>query len=301
MSLKWLTAIRGGVPKPASIALGLVPVALLLLVWWLMTAGPVEKRAIAPNILPSPVEVVRSIPDLVRSDTPPATTTQGAEADFRPGRNLPYHTWVSFRRVLMGYLLALAIVAPLGILMGSLGSVRATLTPVTTASGYIPIATLVPLTMSWFGIGEKQKVIFLALAFGIYLLPLIVNSIAAVPDVYLRTAYTLGASRLQIIGRVLIPVALPDIWQGMRLAFGVGWTYLVLAEVIVLEDGLGVLVAQSQRRGPREHIYLVILVITLIAWLADLIWVRVGEAIRYRHRILHRLSTSSITAPGYSA
>ena len=62
----------------------------------------------------------------------------------------------------------------------------------------------------------------------------------------------------------------------LTLAFGVGWTYLVLAEVVVLERGLGSLVAIAQRRGPREHIYLVILIITLIAWTADLLWARVG-------------------------
>ncbi len=75
---------------------------------------------------------------------------------------------------------------------------------------------------------------------------------------------------------MLIPIALPDIWHGMRLAFGVGWTYLVLAEVVVLERGLGSLVAISQRQGPREHIYLVILIITIVAWIADLAWVQVG-------------------------
>jgi len=174
-------------------------------------------------------------------------------------------------------MLALIIVLPLGVLMGSFGSVGAIFTPIATASGYIPIATLVPLTMSWFGIDELQKIMFLAMAFGIYLLPLVVNAIAAVPDIYLRTSYTLGASRLNAIRYVLVPIALPDIWHAMRLAFGVGWTYIVLAEVVVMVDGLGFLIQNSFRRGPREHIYLVILVITLIAWVADLGWVKLGK------------------------
>jgi ABC-type nitrate/sulfonate/bicarbonate transport system permease component len=88
----------------------------------------------------------------------------------------------------------------------------------------------------------------------------------------------LGASRWQVISRVLIPIALPDLWHAMRLAFGVGWTYIVLAEVVVMVDGLGFLIQNSFRRGPREHIYLVILAITLIAWIADLTWVRMGRA-----------------------
>jgi len=175
--------------------------------------------------------------------------------------------------------LSLTLVLPLGILMASFRSVGATFSPVATASGYIPIATLVPLTMSWFGIDELQKIMFLAMAFGIYLLPLVVKAIENVPDIYLRTSYTLGTTRLQVIYRVLIPIALPDLWHAMRLAFGVGWTYIVLAEVVVMVDGLGFLIQNSFRRGPREHIYLVILAITLIAWIADLAWERLGRAL----------------------
>src|SRR6058998_3617519 len=163
------------------------------------------------------------------------------------------------------------------ILMGALGSVRSTFEPLVTASGYIPIATLVPLTMSWFGTDELQKVVFLAMAFGIFLLPMVINAIDSVPEVYLRTSYTLGANRRQAILRVLIPIALPDIWHRMRLAFGVGWTYLVLAEVVVKNGGLGDLIDTARRRALSGRVYLVIVVITLIAWVADLGWERAGR------------------------
>jgi NitT/TauT family transport system permease protein len=201
---------------------------------------------------------VRSVPELFR-------------------RDLFSNTAISLRRVGLGYALALAVSLPLGVLMGAFGSARATLSPVVTAGGYIPIATLVPLTLSWFGTGEKQKVVFLAMAFAIYLLPLIARAIGNVPDVFVKTSRTLGARTHQVVLKVLVPVAAPDIWHAMRLAFGVGWTYLVLAEVVVLESGLGYLTQISFRRGPREHIYLVIVVITLIAWAADLVWERLGR------------------------
>jgi NitT/TauT family transport system permease protein len=251
--------IRSQVPRWASIGLGALPIVVIFLLWWIFTSGAPEERRIAPTILPSPVEVAQSIPELITS------------------RDLLHHVWASVRRVGLSFILALAIVLPIGILMGSFGGVSAVFTPVSTASGYIPIATLVPLTMSWFGIDELQKIMFLAMAFGIYLLPLVVNAIESVPDIYLRTSYTLGATRLDVIRHVLIPIALPDLWHAMRLAFGVGWTYIVLAEVVVMVDGLGFLIQNSFRRGPREHIYLVILVITLIAWAADLAWERLGR------------------------
>lgn len=244
--------------------LGAIPILAILGLWWLFTRGAVEERRISPTILPSPAEVAASVPELL--------ATEDTE-----GRNLFRHVGLSIRRVGIGYLVALAVALPLGIIMGTFGSARAMFDPVMTASGYIPIATLVPLTMSWFGTGEEQKVMFLAMAFAIYLLPLVVRAVESVPDVFLRTAYTLGTSRLQTVARVLVPIALPDLWHAMRLAFGVGWTYLVLAEVIVLTGGLGNMIEVARRRGPREHIYLAIAVITLIAWIADILWSRLGN------------------------
>jgi ABC-type nitrate/sulfonate/bicarbonate transport system permease component len=260
---KWFLEIRGQVPSGVSILLGLVPLAFLVLLWWQLTQGIPEERMIGPTILPSPTEVVRSLGDLLGSSD-------------QDNRTLFDHIGLSLRRVALGFLLGLAVALPIGILMGSFGSARSTMAPLVTASGYIPIATLVPLTMSWFGLDESQKVVFLAMAFSIFLLPMVVRAIDAVPDVYLRTAYTLGATHWHIIRRVLVPVALPDIWHSMRLAFGIGWSYLVLAEVVVKTGGLGDLIDTARRRAMSGRVYLVIVIITIIAWIADLLWVRVG-------------------------
>jgi NitT/TauT family transport system permease protein len=267
---KWLFEIRGRVPRTATLLLGLVPIAALVLVWWLLTRGIPEERVLGPTILPSPAEVGSSLNDLLTT----------ADSD---SRTLFDHIGISLRRVGLGFIVALAVVLPLGILMGAFGSARSTFDPAVTASGYIPIATLVPLTMSWFGLDEMQKVVFLAMAFGIYLLPLVISAIDAVSDVYLRTAYTLGASRWQVIRRVLVPVALPEIWHSMRLAFGIGWTYLVLAEVVVKAGGLGDVIDTARRRAMSGRVYLVIVIITLIAWIADILWVRTG-AILFPYR-----------------
>ncbi len=260
---KWFSEIRGQVPAAISLLLGAIPLVALLLAWWMLTHGIPEERILGPTILPSPSEVGESLSELLRSDG--------------DNRSLLEHIGLSLRRVAFGYLLGLAIVLPIGILMGSFGSMRSTMSPVVTASGYIPIATLVPLTMSWFGLDETQKVVFLAMAFGIFLLPMIVKAIDAVPDVYLRTSCTLGASRWHVIRRVLVPVALPDIWHSMRLAFGIGWSYLVLAEVVVKTGGLGDLIDTARRRAMSGRVYLVIVIITVIAWIADLVWARLGH------------------------
>ena len=142
-----------------------------------------------------------------------------------------------------------------------------------------------PLTLSLFGTGEKQKIAFLALAFVIYLLPLIVQAVDNVDDVYLKTAYTLGANTMQTVRKVLLAVSWPDIYQSLRLGFGIGWSYIILAEMVDIGRGLGGIIIISQRRGPREHIYLVLLVIVVMAFLTDKLWASVGKMLfPYRER-----------------
>jgi len=252
--------IREPLPFWLSWLLGSLPIGLLLLVWYAVTAGATpEQRLISPTILPSPLEVVGSFKQLWFE------------------RALTRNLAVSFRRVVVGFAAAVAIAFPLGVLMGSYSKVRAAFAPLTVFGAYLPIPTLVPLTLSLFGTGETQKVMFLALAFVIYMVPLFVAAVDAVDDTYLKTAYTLGASQPQTVLRVLLPISWPDIYQAMRLGFGVGWSYILLAEMVDIGQGLGGIIITSQRRGPREHIYLVLLVIVALAFLTDRLWVTLGR------------------------
>ena len=239
--------------------LGLLPVLALLAAWAFVTTGAAEERLISPTILPSPAEVVASFPLLW--------------FDRAVTRNFA----VSFTRVIEGFALAVAVSFPLGVLMGAFTKVKAAFTPLTVFGAYLPIPTLVPLTLSLFGTGELQKVMFLALAFSIYLVPMFVAAVDAVDDTYLKTAYTLGASRGQAVSRVLLPISWPDLWQAMRLGFGVGWSYILLAEMVDVGRGLGGIIITSQRRGPREHIYLVLAMIVVVAFVTDRLWAAVGR------------------------
>jgi ABC-type nitrate/sulfonate/bicarbonate transport system permease component len=251
--------IREELPALRGWLLGLLPVLALLALWVFVTTGAAEERVISPTILPSPAEVVASFPLLW--------------FDRAVTRNLA----VSFTRVVEGFALGVALSFPLGVLMGAFTKVKAAFTPLTVFGAYLPIPTLVPLTLSLFGTGELQKVMFLALAFSIYLVPLFVAAVDSVDDTYLKTAYTLGATRAQAVGRVLLPISWPDIWQAMRLGFGVGWSYILLAEMVDVGRGLGGIIITSQRRGPREHIYLVLVIIVVVAFLTDKLWAVVGR------------------------
>ena len=240
--------------------LGVIPILVLLLVWIVVTAGAeAESRMISPTILPSPLEVIGSFGSLWFD------------------RALTRNLGISFGRVVLGFLVAVAITFPLGVLMGAFTKVKAAFTPLSVFGAYLPIPTLVPLTLSLFGTGETQKVVFLALAFGIFLLPQIVAAVDAVDDVYLKTAYTLGARPAQAVSKVLLAISWPDIYQALRLGFGVGWSYILLAEMVDIGKGLGGIIITSQRRGPREHIYLILLIIVVMAFLTDKLWVAIGK------------------------
>ncbi|MCU0606362.1 MAG: ABC transporter permease [Candidatus Edwardsbacteria bacterium] len=256
----WLR-IRESLSLPLRAALGAVPVALLLLLWTLLTDGAAEARVISPLILPSPLEVV--------------TAFRSLWFDAELSRSVVASTG----RVVVGFLIGLAVAFPLSMLMGSFTKVKALFEPSAVFLSYLPIPALVPLTMSIFGIGETQKAMFLALAFLIYLLPLFVKAVEEVDNVYLQTAYTMGADRRRVVAKVLLPMALPQIVHAMRLGFGVGWTYIILAEMVAAERGLGQIIIIAQRRGPREHIYLVLVVIVLIAYLTDKLWARLHRAL----------------------
>ncbi|HNW09948.1 MAG TPA: ABC transporter permease subunit [Candidatus Rifleibacterium sp.] len=219
----------------------------------------VETRYISQFLLPSPREVFGSFSSLWSE------------------RNLAKNLLYSFLRVGAGFLIAFIIVFPLSLLMGTFSKFKALFSPIMLFAGYTPIPALVPLCLTLFGTGEVYKVMFLAMAFSIYFLPLFVKSLEEIDNVYLQTGYTLGANKFQTLNKILLPIALPNIYDAMRLGFGVGWGYIILAEIIDLGIGVGSLISISQRRGLNKDIYLVLIAIVLMAFITDKIWDKVGQ------------------------
>jgi NitT/TauT family transport system permease protein len=249
-------------------ALGLTAgfIALVMLAWWFITRGEPGQRMVQPLILPSPREVLSSFV--------PLHMEQGLVRSA-------FYSWL---RVTAGFGLAALVAVPLGIYMATFPSVAAFFRPLSLAGAYVPIVVFIPLSMTWFGTGEAQKIGFLFIGCFVALLPLMIKDIADVPAAFLDVAVTKGASQWQLVRHVLFPVAQANIWDHLRGVYGVGWGWIIMAEIVVLpEYGLGGLIGVSERRSHTEAIYAVIIVIVLIAVACDQLW-RIGGNLLFPYR-----------------
>jgi ABC-type nitrate/sulfonate/bicarbonate transport system permease component len=232
--------------------LGAATLIGVVALWWFVTSGATpETRIVSPVILPSPMEVLQSFPALWND------------------RGLLASIVATLRRVIIGFGLAAIVGVPLGIIAGAWRVFDSASAPIALFGRNVPVAALIPLTILWFGIEETQKVMFLFIACVPFVFSDAVRAIIAVPERYVETAQTLGASATQIVMKVLVALALPDIYKSLRSLFGMAFGYIMLAELINAEHGLGFLLSTSQRRGMSDHIILILFLIGLIAFLID--------------------------------
>ena len=256
-----LFSLRLSPPPMTRRLVGAAAVAVIVAVWWFATSGlGSEDRLISPVILPSPGEVIKGFPTLLRE------------------RALLESIAATLKRVLVGFGLAALVGVPLGILAGSWRVIEAAGAPLALFGRNLPVAALIPLTILWFGIDETQKVMFIFIACVPFVYSNVVAAIAGVPDRYVETAQTLGATPFQIVRKVLVALAIPDIYNSLRHLFGLAFGYIMLAELINAQHGLGYLLMSSQRRGLSEHIILILMIIGLLAYGIDrvLFWFQRG-------------------------
>lgn len=247
--------IRKEAPKWQRILLGLVCMGAVYFLWWWVTRQAIpEERTFSPTQLASPTETFSTFKSLWYD------------------RALTRNTMATLRRVFLGFSLAVAIGIPLGVLAGCFSRVKGFLTPLMVFGRNAPIAALIPLTFSIFGIGELQKIMFICLACVAFVISDTAQAIEDVQLRYIDTAYTLGANRRQVILKVLVPLAMPNVFNALRVLFGLAFGYIMLAELVKFGDssgGLGDIINLSQRRGPREHVLLVLLIIPVVALFID--------------------------------
>jgi taurine transport system permease protein len=223
----------------------------LLAAWWLAaTYG-----AVSPVFLPSPVVVITSFWSLVTVGFVDSTLLE--------------HLTASLGRVLGALVVSVVIGVPAGLLIATSRIGRGILDPIVEFLRPLPPLAYLPLIIIWVGIGEASKVTVIALS----MLPPIILSTSAgvrsVPQDFINAARSFGASRWQVLRRVVIPATIPSILTGLRIALGTGWSTLVAAELVAATRGLGFMIQSAAQFLVTDIVIAGILVIALVAFLLE--------------------------------
>jgi NitT/TauT family transport system permease protein len=233
--------LRPQEPIPRQTYLGILIASAggLIALWCLVSyAGLVE-----PLFLPTPTAIVRS--------------GAGMTADG----SLLENAGASLYVIVTGWALAVAAGVPVGILMGSFKAVEALVEPAIDFVRYLPVSALIPLLILYIGIGTSEKIAVIFIGTFFQLVLLVADVAAHVPREQIDVSYTLGASRAQVIRRVLLPATLPGVMDTLRITMGWAWTYLVVAELVSADRGLGYLILNSMRGLFTDRIFVGLFVI----------------------------------------
>lgn len=157
----------------------------------------------------------------------------------------------SLFRVSAGYLLAVFVGIPAGLLMGWFAPVRMAFNPALQVLRPISPIAWIPVAILWFGVSDVAPVFLIFLA---SLFPITTSAMAAVQNIqlnYIRAARNFGISGVQLFRKIVLPAALPQILTGLRLALGIAWLVVVAAEMIAVNSGLGYLIIDARNAGKR--------------------------------------------------
>ena len=258
--------VRRDIGRRPELLLSLGFVGIVLVAWWFITRGDYNVRIVNSTIVPAPLEVLKAFVPL------------------HVEQALVRNAFISIERIATAFAIAVLVAVPLGTYMGTFRPIAAFFHPVTLVGTYVPTVVFLPLSIGWFGATEIQKIWFLSVVYFIAVLPLVIKTVGDVPAAYLDVAVTKGASQWQLVRHVLFPVAKADIWDHLRGAFGVGWTWIILAEAWAnAEHGLGYLLEISYRRTRIDRYFAVVIVIVLIAVVCDQLW-RIGGRLLFPYK-----------------
>jgi ABC-type nitrate/sulfonate/bicarbonate transport system permease component len=178
--------------------------------------------------------------------------------------------WASLSRILTGFAIAVAVGIALGALMARIRLLDLILDPLVELLRPISPLAIFPLAILWFGIGDASKIFVIALAASF---PVILNTYAGVrgidPNLF-RASQSLGASPLEIFTTIVLPGSLPQIFTGVRLAWGISLIVIIAAEMVGATAGIGYMVLEAQQTFRTERVFAGIMVIGTLGFLTDL-------------------------------
>jgi NitT/TauT family transport system permease protein len=247
--------IRGWIGQGSYWALAAVGLAVPLAAWTLLSVlGTINKV-----FLPAPYDVVRRV------------------AVWFSDGDLLADVRISFFRVVVGWALSALIAMPLGLLIGTFRVVQALLEPLTDFIRYMPAVAFVPLVMLWVGIDEGAKVGIIFIGTFFQMILMVAEDVRRVPMAQIEAAQTMGATRTEVIELVIIPSAKPALLDTLRITMGWAWTYLVVAELVAANSGLGYAIIKAQRFLQTDKIFAGIILIGVLGLAMD-------QCFRWIHR-----------------
>jgi NitT/TauT family transport system permease protein len=242
--------IRGQLTRRSERVLGVVGLGLVVAVWCFLTYGGFVRKI----FLPTPTSMWEGLRDW------------DAKGWLWPS------FWRSFFRVSKALCLVILVGVPIGVLMGAFKPFDALLQRIVSGAKSVPTTAITGVVVLWFGLDEVGKIVFLFLGAIFFMILLVRNAIAGVPDAYVRVALDLGANRRQMIWQVLLPGALPQIWEAIIVCNGIMWTYIVLAEFISNSEkqlGMGYLLWIGSRTQDPGKVFAMLVVIAVTSVLTD--------------------------------
>jgi NitT/TauT family transport system permease protein len=246
--------ITSGIPQNLRWMLMAISIITPLVLWAVVSS----QGWVKPLFLPSPMAVWQAIADLWGS------------GDLQ--KDIIY----SVLRVLIGFILAVIVSIPLGIMMGTFGSIRALFEPIIGILRYMPAPAFIPLLVLYFGVGEIPKVLLIFIGTLFFNTLMIMDAVKFVPKELIEATYTLGGQRPQVVVKVIFPYILPKIIDACRVNIAASWNLVIVSELVAATEGLGRRISVAQRFLNTDQIFAGLIVIGLIGLLIDLcfIWLQ---------------------------
>ncbi|MFT7481809.1 MAG: NitT/TauT family transport system permease protein [Oceanospirillaceae bacterium] len=270
-----LFQLHGKLSTQQSLFLGIAGLLILLGFWWGLSEVLSEQKPLISEVDTSIIEGYEKVyPILPRPDK-----VFMAYGSLINKDNLWGNTFRSVWLNLKGYFWAVLVAIPIGFLTSLIPLVRGLFSRQVDALRYLPLTALTGLFIIWFGIEDQMKIAFLAFGILVYLLPVVIQRIDETEDVYLKTSSTLGATAWQKITTVYLPAVFSKLIDDIRVLTAISWTYIIIAELLNREGGIGALIYVKARQGQIDKVFAVLIVIILIGFMQDRIFAYIDKRI----------------------
>lgn len=240
-------AFRGKLSKRAQIATAVASSLIVLAAWEIST----RRGWINSLFLPPPSVTMETLWNMIAE------------------KHLLLNAGISTMRVWVAFAISVIMAVPVGIAMSSFRGVGAALEPIVDFIRYLPVPALVPLSIIWFGVGEETKIFLLWLGTFFQLVLLVADDMRRVPQEYVEIAYTVGARPFQMLSDVAFRAMLPSLFDNLRITLGWCWTYLIIAEIVAADNGLGFVIWAARRYMNTPEVMAGVVTIGLIGLATD--------------------------------